>query len=149
MPTPFPDVCYKVMCRIHRRLDRPLASGPGTGVYCELPAAPGAEPTDGDSAVDEAAQADPTVLPHLIPMIRFCARPVMFSPCLACQQLWCPARAFDAIVLTDENDCSICFLSADSLCVRNCAITEHFSHTDDKEYSTPVFQGALGVCIDA
>lgn len=91
------------MCRIHRRQDRPLASGPGTGVYCEPPTAPGAKPTDGDLAVDEAAQANPSVLSHLIPMIRLCARPVMFSPCPACQQPGVPLVPLMLSLLRIEN----------------------------------------------
>jgi len=132
------------MCRIHRRQDRPLASGPGTGVYCEPPAAPGAKPTDGDLAVDKATQANPTVHPHLIHDDKisrtFCY--VYALPHVSTAKG--PARAFDAIVLTDENIHTVILRRQSSRL--NCSIAELFSHTDDKEAFTPVFQGAFGVC---
>ena len=79
-------------------------------------------------------------------MIRLCARPVMFSPCPAYQQPGVPLVPLMLSFWRAENRL-LCFLSAGSLRVHNCTITEHFSHTDDEEHLAPVFQGTFGVCM--
>jgi len=74
----------------------------------------------------------------------------MSAHCLRVSTAKGPARAFDAIVLTDGNSHTVS-PSAGSPRVYSCAITEPFSHTDDKEAKLLFFKvhGGMQVHIAA